>query len=62
MRNLYTVTATSKTADPPAPLHVVAPTGPAAIRKAQKALYGAPSAVPSCLDWEAKETATNVIC
>ena len=62
MRNLYTVTATSKTDDPPAPLHVVAPTGPAAIRKAQKALYGALAATSYWFTWDAQETISNVIC
>lgn len=61
MRNLYTVTATSKTADPPAPLHVVAPTQNSAIRKAQKHLYGSPVNVPPCLEWQAEEKAGRII-
>jgi hypothetical protein len=61
MRNLYTVTATSKTADPPAPLHVVAPTQIAAIRKAQKHLFGSPANVPPRLKWEAEEKAGGII-
>lgn len=61
MRNLYTVTATSKTADPPAPLHVVAPTRIAAIRKAQKYLFGSAANVPPRLKWEAEEKAGGII-
>lgn len=61
MRNLYIVTATAKIATPPAPLRVVAATQKAAIRKAQKALYGPPAAVPYWFKWEAKMAAANIL-
>ena len=63
MRNLYTVTASPKSPShkAPTPLHVVAPTYLAAIRKAQKHLFGSPVNVPPCLEWAAEEKAGGVI-
>ena len=63
MRNLYTVTASPKSPShkAPAPLHVVAPTRIAAIRKAQKYLFGSAANVPPRLKWEAEEKAGGII-
>lgn len=63
MRNLYTVTAAPKfpVEKPPPPLHVVAPTAPAAIRKAQANLYKDRSSVPPRLEWSAVKIASNIL-
>lgn len=61
MRNLYTVTITHPVHHP-APLHVLAASDTAAIRKAIKALFGSVSAAPSDASYSALLTADRVIC
>ncbi|MCD8052239.1 MAG: hypothetical protein LUE89_11285 [Clostridiales bacterium] len=60
MRNLYTVTLSRHTGETDC-LHVVAPTGGAAIRKAIKTLFGSAAAAPAKLEATAELTAAEII-
>ena len=61
MRNLYTVTITQQ-GRPLAPLHVLAATETAAIRKAIKVLFGGIASAPVSATYSATLTADRVIC